>query len=590
MAKKLLALTMVLVLAAGVAAFADLSGSWTNEFTLVPDPVNSTAANEFAAFDSVLTVNYSFGGVDLSSTSTFYLGGYADQEFGAAFTVGLLDLESTVDMYPSGQMIDYWKNKASMTVGAVDISGTLWLQRFDWNTRSYSSYVPPWPESSAVTAVPTFVSTLDPANSVIEVSQTDSTGLDEYGTGMELVFSGETPGGVSVTLTNLLGMKPEADAETALTNKVQTLVQNEIMSSSGDSAFTGVSGQEAIDWLVTLTGTSEDNVKAWLASQLGVGDVDLDGDVSVSGKADDFEAYVAEMYPSSTYATAIGDPTTSISDTVRDTIVSAIVTPVAIDGIPAETGYIMNTRFNLDGVSFTWTGGSGSGTSYTAPSLVVDEVDIYPAENAAAFKYYSTKLELTGLGMGCCTFDNTTVFTIVDGLKYTQFDFTIGEEANLPISLTGQIKWNFGQYATTTGKAATLTPTIATDWACFDIYAALTTSGSTITGLDFQGFGISGVEVGHVTLSALTALGSNTVYTLDSSFHAYDEVLRLQKLDKYPLDFTVDIYTNMSGGLVPVAVDGSASYPISDQFTLGSGLAVTQSGLQEVKLSFDYTF
>ncbi|MFP4647565.1 MAG: hypothetical protein ACLFN4_08090, partial [Candidatus Acetothermia bacterium] len=127
MAKKLLALTMVLVLVAGVAAAAQsddatFSGSWENYISFSPNivaPLNS--------FSSDLTLEYSVGGVDFESVSGFstgldtylgvvevddvgdewdgeplykYTGGFDSQSFSMDYSVGMLDLSSTLSFNP----------------------------------------------------------------------------------------------------------------------------------------------------------------------------------------------------------------------------------------------------------------------------------------------------------------------------------------------------------------------------------------------------------------------------------------------------------------------------------------------------------
>ncbi|MFB6290233.1 MAG: hypothetical protein ABEJ25_00675, partial [Candidatus Bipolaricaulia bacterium] len=103
MTKKFLAVTLVLVLAAGFAAVAQesderpLTGTWNNELTL--DPTTSgTDTNNFEALESILSVDYTAGGVSYSSTSEFSLTGFEKQEFGVNTTVGLLDLTSTLNL------------------------------------------------------------------------------------------------------------------------------------------------------------------------------------------------------------------------------------------------------------------------------------------------------------------------------------------------------------------------------------------------------------------------------------------------------------------------------------------------------------
>jgi len=172
MAKKLLALTMTLVLVAGVAAFGSMSGSWNNELTLAPQ------TNPITGLESVLTVNYSTGGVSYESVSTFDLTGYDDQTFSVSGTVGLLDLASELDFDPQSVSMDYWKNTASLTLGGISVTDVFLLQNVKDNPLYSTTSNPPF---------------------------------DGYGSGMELSVSGETPGGVTVDVANYFGMEPVDD-------------------------------------------------------------------------------------------------------------------------------------------------------------------------------------------------------------------------------------------------------------------------------------------------------------------------------------------------------------------------------------------
>ncbi|MEF8837787.1 MAG: hypothetical protein V5A87_08025, partial [Candidatus Bipolaricaulota bacterium] len=84
--------------------------------------------------------------------------------------------------------------------------------------------------------------------------------------------------------------------------------------------------------------------------------------------------------------------------------------------------------------------------------------------------------------------------------------------------------------------------------------------------------------------------GSDTPYIVGTT---YDEVFRIEKLETFDLDFTLDTYFDMSNaGLFDLALfDANASYDLSSQFTLGSGLQVSpSSGLNEISLSLDYSW
>ena len=465
MTKKFLAVTLVLVLAAGFAAVAQdmdrpLYGSWENTLTLAP-----TGSNALKGFSSTLDVTYVSGGITYNSVSEFSLSGLDDQEFSVETTVGLLDLSSVINFDPDPGL-DFWKNTASLTLGGVSITDMFLLQDVEKNY---------WVQA-----------------------------YDGYGAGMDLGFSGETPGGVSVDVANYFGLEP------------------------------------------------------------------VDGD-------------------------AVGE-ITGYDYTLNAGYVDTI----------DESGYAIVTEHagNLDDY---------------APS---------------SFQYVGTKLVLENQSLGCCDFSSETLFSERDGFEYTRFDFTI-TSTNWPLELAGELKFE------SQTKSVVLTPSLTTNWACFDVYTDLSgtlanngTEGSTITGLEVMGFAIKDVELGHVMFSSYTALsnpddmteytvadlnddfrGSYTYYYGPDNEQEYveylDEVIRIEKLDKFPLDFTADIYFDMtqSDGLFDLALfELVTDFELSDQFSLGTGLLLSPKkdapaetndlpesnlaigGLDELTLSFDYSF
>jgi len=428
MTKKFLAVTLVLVLAAGFAAVAQeedraLTGSWENTVTL--NPQTSPVITDF---DSTLDVTYNTGGITYNSVSEFDIDGYSDQTFGVETTVGLLDLSSTVNFDTQTPGLDYWSNQASLTLGGVSITDTFLLQA-----------------------------------------------TNSYGAGMNLAFSGETPGGVSVSVENYFGMEP----------------------------------------------------------------VNADDEGEVTG----FDA----------------------------------------TGAALDSGY----RIVTEG----WENDEVTSGQYGASSL----------------QYVASKLTLENLSLACCDFSNETMFSELYGFEYTTFEFSIVSN-DWPLTLDADLTFE------SDAKYIYLTPSLDTDWSCFTVYTDLSTAGdatlggnedttATISGLDIAGFAIKDVPLGHVEFSSFTALGDYTLYDLYASFDSdtpyyadndFDEVFRIEKLEKFNLDFTLDTYFNMTSdvGLFDLAMfDASASYDLSDQFTMGSGLAVAPgTGLQEITLSLDYSW
>lgn len=236
---------------------------------------------------------------------------------------------------------------------------------------------------------------------------------------------------------------------------------------------------------------------------------------------------------------------------------------------------------------------------YTGYNIVTDHD---PAKGdgtygASSLQYVESIITLENMSLGCCDFSNETVFTEANGFEYTEFEFTI-ESTSLPISLDGYLKF------TEQTKSIYLVPSISTDWACFTVYSGLIPdlgnngyTESVLNGFEIRGFAIEDVELGHVKFSSYTALGDHTLNSMLNAYMfetGYDELFRIEKLEKYPLDFTLDTYFNMSGssGIFDLALfAGSMEYEIDDEFTIGTGVELEpDAGLQEFSFTFDYSF
>ncbi|MBS3792994.1 hypothetical protein KGY77_10190 [Candidatus Bipolaricaulota bacterium] len=227
-------------------------------------------------------------------------------------------------------------------------------------------------------------------------------------------------------------------------------------------------------------------------------------------------------------------------------------------------------------------------------SLVTSHGDTEDVYGLSSLQYVSTTIGLTGMELGCVGFDGEAFFSEAEGFEYLDFDFTISNEP-WPLEFSSTVKFS------PRTKSVTLDPSLTLDFACFTVYNELTgtvssgTSTSALTGLEVQGFSITGVELGHVEFSSYTALGDNVLADLNGVFDYeddYDEVLSITKSGD--LSLTLDAYFDMTEseelfdfGLL----DGSAAYDLSDQFSVGAGAEIgPSSGLEEFALSFDYTF
>ncbi|MFP3953942.1 MAG: hypothetical protein ACLFVS_07450, partial [Candidatus Acetothermia bacterium] len=237
--------------------------------------------------------------------------------------------------------------------------------------------------------------------------------------------------------------------------------------------------------------------------------------------------------------------------------------------IPYDTGYNILTKHDPD-----------------------DEDDTY---GASSMQYVQSIITLENLSLGCCDFTSETMFSEAKGFEYTAFDFTI-ESSSWPLTLDGELMF------TAQTKSVHLEPSIDVGWACFDVYTGFANDlsnnsdpNSTLSSFEVRGFAITGVELGHVEFSSYTALGDHHLASMTEGavLSYYDELIRIEKLEEYPLDFTLDTFFDMSnGGLFDLALfDGSMEYELDDEFTVGTGISVyPDAGLDSFDITFDYSF
>jgi len=629
MSRKVLAITLVLVLAAGFGALAaeekPFSGSWDSCVTLDP-----TQTNPISAFDSTLTVEYITGGKTLGSVSTFDLTGWTDQEFSIAMSMGLLDLSSTVDFDPQdvdvfqgpGWMeepntgndfpgaehpfglgtnnpvpgeaphFDYWESDVALTLGGVSLSARSLLQRWDWNDEAWTTT-----QGTDGTITGTGPGTNNPVYRLFDVPQnfdavsgndyyqddfwqqnnTQTTtagppngGADGYalpnaeltgsfGSGLELSISGETPGGVSVAVATQLGLMPKADAESNIQDLVDEHIQTGMMNSgAGVATWAAVTKPMVRNWLADNANTIPGTVTTWYNAEFGA------------------SAWTADSMA-----------------TVRNNVRDFISNQATISDVPAESGYVNYLHYRAIALQIDW---DSTGTN-SAPLL--EDVWLDGAYGLSAFPYYSTKVTFSGQSLGCCDYTSEIYFTELNGFEYALFEWTM-ESSNWPLTLDADLKF------TPTMKSIHLTPSLEVGWVCdMVVYTDLsgvlannTTTGSTISGLEVLGFGIEGVELGHVSISGYTALGDYMLSDLDalaSVFDyasSYDEVFRIEKSDS--LSLTADVYFDMteSEGLFDLGLfDLWTSFALSDQFEVGTGVEVSPTaGLTALEFCFDYSW
>ncbi|MBS3736905.1 hypothetical protein KGY72_07020 [Candidatus Bipolaricaulota bacterium] len=263
-----------------------------------------------------------------------------------------------------------------------------------------------------------------------------------------------------------------------------------------------------------------------------------------------------------------------------------------------------------------------SGSGYTIVTDHGDESDVY---GSSQLQYVNSELQVTGMVLDCCEYDVKTTFSEANGFEETEFEFLIGGEEDL---VSFDVDLTFSAQT----KSVELNPGINTQWGCFDVYTDLSTPNadnvlgnnstkeSTINGLEVKGFGIFDVSLGHVTFSSLTSLKGNLWRpdgTYDMDLHAgdylidpqpvyqglydetdYDQLFSLYKSGAdFNLTYGADVYFDMSGdatgtdSLFDTALfTSNGTYVLSDQFSLGAGLAIKPDSLETIRLSFDYSF
>lgn len=241
-------------------------------------------------------------------------------------------------------------------------------------------------------------------------------------------------------------------------------------------------------------------------------------------------------------------------------------------------------------------------------------------------QYVDTEIEVTGLQVGCCTVDVSTGLSEALGFKETEFEFQIGGDES-PVIF--DVDLEFKTQTDSIMKSVELDPSLRTDWGCFNVFTSLSTgdaenlltgSTSTIEAININGYGVSGVTLGNLTFSSITSLSGNlyrppdtrnidlraTDYLIEppqkfaSLFREtdYDEIVSLVKSSEVSdLSLAIDLYFDMDADEVDevsmfnvALVTGDARFQVSDQFSLGAGIAIKPLAVETTRLSFDYYF
>lgn len=258
--------------------------------------------------------------------------------------------------------------------------------------------------------------------------------------------------------------------------------------------------------------------------------------------------------------------------------------------------------------------GSGYDLTTTGPGETQPERRF--SYGASDLQYVSTTAEFYDLDLGCCQFYNETKFSWQNGFEYSEFEFSI-EPTNLPVSFNTTLRFS------PQSKSVDLDPYIEINGDCFTTYFDLASNEANTYQLELDGFGLTGVKIGNVTFSSVTALkgslyknsDTNDIFLRASDYiitPAYDDEYDIipyvatdyqeiasistspAKPSEYPnYDFGFDAYFNMGQEAQPfdlALVTANLTSHLSSKLDLGTGLSISPDGDIEVLLEFDIYF
>jgi len=123
--RRILGVCLVGLLVMGACGFAaTLSGSWDTDVTIDPQQTNF---NDAISIVSVLTVTYSVDSWSFTSISDLDEGGWADQDFAVAGTLGAFSLTSALGFDPVVPAFDAWNTTVSVTIAGVSFGADFTL-------------------------------------------------------------------------------------------------------------------------------------------------------------------------------------------------------------------------------------------------------------------------------------------------------------------------------------------------------------------------------------------------------------------------------------------------------------------------------
>ena len=115
-------MVLSLILLMGTTARGALSGSFENELSI------TQTESQALSYKGRLNVDYMVDGINFQSTSVFSEDGYETQDFGTSFSLGLVDLNSTISFDPQNKRLDYFLTNGGFTFGEIGIDNAFLLE------------------------------------------------------------------------------------------------------------------------------------------------------------------------------------------------------------------------------------------------------------------------------------------------------------------------------------------------------------------------------------------------------------------------------------------------------------------------------
>lgn len=272
---------------------------------------------------------------------------------------------------------------------------------------------------------------------------------------------------------------------------------------------------------------------------------------------------------------------------------------ISLDGLSlSDTLLLKNSGSKYSaGMALSLSGSTPGGVNYDVTNKFGE------ASGASDFGYVNTVMKLSGLSLGCVDFNNKTKFSANSGFNWSKFSFYINPE-DLPLTFGSTVSFS-------EDKSIKINPSLDLDWSCFNVYTKigpkLDENSSKLDSLIFKGFSLRTEVVENVYFGTYTALGDYNVHNINRHLkgsYSYEVGGTTRKLTfheafifdvRNDLKLDLDIYFGDSSegkSLFEFRMfTGSMSYPVSDQFTLGSSMYMLEDvGLDRLSFSLDYSF